>query len=781
MGFVQYIGSAPRTESVVVSGLTQLVEAIHGQTLQLPDAICAQLVADEAALWLSVPSFPAPEMSVAAPYMATSANRTLFVDAPTTIYLADATRNADVPIAIKNASSGVVTVQPIAGQTIDGSALAVLAPAQSLSIESDGGVTWRALLPATIETRDVGEVTPEQYGARGDGMILYDAAMTAGSPTLASSDHFVNFTEADIGKTIIVSGVGAGNDALVTTITSVQSPSQVTLASPAVNSTPDPAGAQFAVYGTDDTAAIQAASDAAAASGSGAGGTVRFDRKVYMVCGPLIQGGPRLGNAQITLPYGNGIGGHLGRLTWQGVGDPTGQDALGMYATPGCTTIVSTLLDATYSATYGVPSVIGGPTREQSSGFNQWAFTMDGLMVVTPRNPSLGAVNLERCNAASIGRLACGTLEWGYPLSGWDTLAINQPSHPQAAALIMPMTGNMQAGSGIVEGFLTWGYFVGIVPSEHVVVLEMAAQPTQAPVAVRAGGFCHHARFVKLDVQGCPYAISGWDPTQPTVAAAIVPVPAAPGPGRNGLLVDSLDLEDYGAGSTANAWALLVSHINDPNNNLVGYVRFSRWSYVGASDVFTEETSLVVNGGFFIPAFCNSSASGRIAAGLFAGDVGFGTAYSGLAATGLVGESTYGLLLGENGSTYLNAQNTVYFQIENSTVGLYDNAGFFLLTGLTVHRITVADTNYTVQPSDHIIEYATLTAARTVTLPVAGAANVGSGKQFIVKDGTGNAATENITIIPQSGQTIDGAASKVINTAYGVVRVYCTGSEWLTY
>jgi hypothetical protein len=51
---------------------------------------------------------------------------------------------------------------------------------------------------------------------------------------------------------------------------------------------------------------------------------------------------------------------------------------------------------------------------------------------------------------------------------------------------------------------------------------------------------------------------------------------------------------------------------------------------------------------------------------------------------------------------------------------------------------------------------------------------------FIIKDGKGDSATNNITIAPSSG-TIDGSSTLVISTAYGVSRLVYNGSAWSTF
>ena len=94
-----------------------------------------------------------------------------------------------------------------------------------------------------------------------------------------------------------------------------------------------------------------------------------------------------------------------------------------------------------------------------------------------------------------------------------------------------------------------------------------------------------------------------------------------------------------------------------------------------------------------------------------------------------------------------------------------------------VQRTAVADAAYAALVTDHLIAYTTLTAPRTVTLPTA----VGTlGQVIVIKDEGGNAGTQTITVAAQAGQTIDGAATKTIATAYGSLRCYSNGAVWYT-
>ena len=70
-------------------------------------------------------------------------------------------------------------------------------------------------------------------------------------------------------------------------------------------------------------------------------------------------------------------------------------------------------------------------------------------------------------------------------------------------------------------------------------------------------------------------------------------------------------------------------------------------------------------------------------------------------------------------------------------------------------------------------------AGVTVTLMYGG--YLRPGEWVVVKDGSGIAATHNITVNAGGGSTIDGAASATINTNYGSLLVYSDGTNYLTF
>lgn len=94
------------------------------------------------------------------------------------------------------------------------------------------------------------------------------------------------------------------------------------------------------------------------------------------------------------------------------------------------------------------------------------------------------------------------------------------------------------------------------------------------------------------------------------------------------------------------------------------------------------------------------------------------------------------------------------------------------VSGRVVNITTPGAYPYTTLITDYVILVDT-SAARTIT-PLASPV---TGTTYRIKDNVGSAATNNITITP-SGKNIDGAASTVINVAYGSVDIVYNGIQW---
>ncbi len=124
------------------------------------------------------------------------------------------------------------------------------------------------------------------------------------------------------------------------------------------------------------------------------------------------------------------------------------------------------------------------------------------------------------------------------------------------------------------------------------------------------------------------------------------------------------------------------------------------------------------------------------------------------------------------------SQSSFQFSGVDIKVGLADGTagGRFFTTGGVVRKVRVvtAAGAVTVATTDDVVSVNKTTgAATTVNLP----ATPTTGQTYVIKDGKGDAATNNITVTPAAGN-IDGAATYVMTGNYQAVTLTYTGSEW---
>ena len=94
--------------------------------------------------------------------------------------------------------------------------------------------------------------------------------------------------------------------------------------------------------------------------------------------------------------------------------------------------------------------------------------------------------------------------------------------------------------------------------------------------------------------------------------------------------------------------------------------------------------------------------------------------------------------------------------------------------------VTSTATSYTVLNTDYIILVTSTAAARTITLPApsSSAATSNVGRIFIIKDTSGGAYTNNITLSVSGGANIDGVSTAVIGSDYGSITVMSNGTQY---
>src|SRR5574341_2141174 len=322
------------------------------------------------------------------------------------------------------------------------------------------------------------DVTATAYGADGDGQVVGDGAMSSGSAVLTSAT--AAFTTADVGKSISVKGAAAtGVTTLVTTIASRQSATQVTLT--AANASGGAVSNAVVIWGTDDTAAIQAAVDAAETYLlTHTYAQVYFPPRAYVVAGALNN--TKSGNGQIVfgvyattgnkkiLEFRGETDGAAAVRHWQQtVPQFSGSCilSLGVFASTGAQT---TNINAD-----GNPGVISGPNEGFGYGvsavFSNIMPVLRNLAILTPHSAygiGYGAANLWGCANAHVEN-------FGYGTAGTVASPSTDYSSPGtfgtglSVGLLLPAPGN---NDNVIAKNISCGggYTYALFLTEHAVV-----------------------------------------------------------------------------------------------------------------------------------------------------------------------------------------------------------------------------------------------------------------------------------------------------------------------
>ena len=325
-----------------------------------------------------------------------------------------------------------------------------------------------ALAGQTLD--DSKDFHPEAYGAKGDGLIVADGAMTSGTATLTCATS-APFLVTDVGKSILVEAAGsaAGNATLVATITGFTSASVVTLSANALATV----SGSYAVYGTDDTTAINSAVQAATAYALAGPleAVIQFLPKCYMVAGPLIQGnaswGP--GNAQIPFPFRSMALPKI-TLTFLGIPDTTqihfglntGSPVISGAALISCSTTLGT-----NNVTFGPASVLGGYTHQQGAGdsvFSNFRPIFQGITVVVPYNGTYAAVDCYGCIGMVIRSLAC--MAFARPTYMTNPTSNISAGNQWTFGLRTPTTSS--DADVFIDNYAGTGFGAGLVLGEHI-------------------------------------------------------------------------------------------------------------------------------------------------------------------------------------------------------------------------------------------------------------------------------------------------------------------------
>ena len=128
---------------------------------------------------------------------------------------------------------------------------------------------------------------------------------------------------------------------------------------------------------------------------------------------------------------------------------------------------------------------------------------------------------------------------------------------------------------------------------------------------------------------------------------------------------------------------------------------------------------------------------------------------------------------GAAGEVVFDTTNNRIVANDGTTVG--GSPAAKLSETITNTRTAVSDASYTVLATDRTVAYTALTAARVVALPASSA--YPTGTRLLIVDETGNCGVTNTIAVNAAGtDTIDGAASVVVNQAFGFIGLDSSGA-----
>lgn len=445
-------------------------------------------------------------------------------------------------------------------------------------------------------------LTASPYNAAGDGRYIADAAITSGQATLTSAT--AGFVAGDVGKVVLVQGAAASNQDLRATISARTNSTTVTLSG---NAGATVTGAN-AVYGTDDTAAIQAAIDSLALTG----GTIYGGKKCYIVDGALrtTLSAAALGSTtglkwytQLVLPQRSVT--DYDKVTIRFLGDfPMGKmHGVGGYGGVNANPITapgfilqSTRTGGVWDATQGNPSVLAGPSWKSgdTSGFTNVLVVCENMAIRCPTDPSYAAMDFTGVAQAHVIDCMVDTL---------SPVPANAPTHYTGQGVLMPKINNNAPSE--IKNTNVVGYYAAFSPGEHTTAEGIVAVLCYCGISVQPTG--HLVKITHASIEQCVYGVAYAD-----FAAGMTNVSPA-------VYDAALDFEDGGKTGEP-AWGAPTYHLWEfGNTSLKGSLRYmisnssSDWIVNGSANdqVVNMKSSVTVHlvGGASEPAFQNGWAN----------------------------------------------------------------------------------------------------------------------------------------------------------------------------
>lgn len=472
----------------------------------------------------------------------------------------------------------IVTYVNQYGETLGSTAASIATTGSTSTITVTKPPVWTNATGYYVYMTQAGGVTYTRQQAVGQPrslahnyVLTTPPTNTGATPPVSNTTASAPFTAADVGKNIVVPSAGGFlNVPLTAKISAFVSSQHVTLDT-AASSTVSSYGA---VYGTDDTAAIQNCINAATLYGEqnqSGSARVLLSAGMYCVAGApgrvkdatgatlydFSTGGDDIGgNAQIYLPFVDPAVGHKVDLR---ILSPYLASAPLMWVQPnpvatGAVFAGMRYADGTYDATYGPTSVMGGSTKNSAGAggvYSNMRLTVDGLNIMVPYRATyagLDCYDIAQCDIVSYSYFGMAISSGG---GGWPPYVAGSgnPSPWGTFAYRSPASGNNDRTT--VGRLTSYGPWYGVVYGDHfnADTIECLFGYAAVTAAGGAAGGNHHCTIKSLSSEGCSRAIQ-----------AIAAGTQVAGTNSQGLTVQSLHVEN----------ADFV--IEDPNNVMFGEV-----------------------------------------------------------------------------------------------------------------------------------------------------------------------------------------------------------------
>lgn len=299
---------------------------------------------------------------------------------------------------------------------------------------------------------------------------------------------------------------------------------------------------------TDNTAIFNAVISQAVSDGVADGtyfARIYFPPGTYVVSSPTTKGGAALGNTQIELPY-IATTGRKFSLVISGTENGSGF-AHWQQTTPqrSGAVIRSTLTGQTADATWGAPSVLGGPAKAQGTGmFSNMVVTLDGICVMAPYQPSLIGIDLKYVAQAVI--VSASSLANASP-AGSPALG---GSHTNDLSIGLRMPDNLNNDCAVIVDYSCEGFYYGCTIGEHLTALRLALIYCEVGIFVGSvgGASFHGITIVNLSVEATPINIQCLDGNGGSIPLEVMGMHVETSTGFN---------------------------VDDPNNNFTGTIKLS--------------------------------------------------------------------------------------------------------------------------------------------------------------------------------------------------------------